>query len=447
MTRIRQTGLVIALGAAAVSLATGQAPQAVDTAFEAFWKADDPRDAERAAERIIKSGVEFDAAWTRLREGRAYKKEKTDEFSLRFSAPQGAVFDNVVDIPADYDPAKRWPMRVQLHGGVNRPGPATGGIGLEDGSGGGRAGGAPALDRRRGPNRIAGDNQIYVYPSGWADASWWHTHQVENILKVIDRVKRKYNVDESLVHLTGISDGGTGAYYIAMKEATPWSAFLPLNGSIKVLGNPAIRADGDMYPSNMVNKPFFIVNGGRDPLYPVSHVQGHIDVYNALGVPLVFKPQPNAGHDTSWWAWERGPFEQFVKTHPRRPHPEKLSWETERTDRHNRVHWLVIERLGQSTTRSTFSEFQILEPKRQSGRVDVSRTGNAIDVKSRYVREITLLLSPDVFDFAQPITVTINDQPTVTHAVKKDLGTLLKWAARDNDRTMLYAAELHLQIP
>jgi hypothetical protein len=32
-------------------------------------------------------------------------------------------------------------------------------------------------------------------------------------------------------------------------------------------------------------------------------------------------------------------------------------------------------------------------------------------------------------------------------SVKTDLQTLLKWAARDNDRTTLYGAELHIAVP
>jgi hypothetical protein len=31
--------------------------------------------------------------------------------------------------------------------------------------------------------------------------------------------------------------------------------------------------------------------------------------------------------------------------------------------------------------------------------------------------------------------------------VARDITTLLMWAARDNDRTMLYGAELHVTVP
>jgi predicted esterase len=422
------------------------ASQAVERAFADFWKADDPRDAARAGERLVKAGVDFDTALRRLKAGRPYGQQRTGEFTWRHPAGVGTMFENTIEIPADYDPSRSWPVRVQLHGGVNRPAPSVSSgpeVEEESGSGGGRA---PNLARRRGPNRIPGANHIYVYPSGWVDAQWWQAMQVDNILRVIDRLKRTYNVDESLVHLTGISDGGTGAYYMALRESTPWSAFLPLNGSIKVLGNPGIRADGELYPGNLVNKPLFIVNGGRDPLYPVAHIQTHVDLFKSLGVPLVFKPQPNAGHDTSWWAWERGPFEQFVREHARAAHSERLSWETERTDRYNRLHWLVIDRLGPGETDARFESVELFPHRKPSGRVDVERRGNSIEIRARGVRELTLLLSPDAFDFDRPVTVTANGRQVFGGAVNRDAAVLLKWAARDNDRTMLYGAELRIRL-
>ncbi len=82
-----------------------------------------------------------------------------------------------------------------------------------------------------------------------------------------------------------------------------------------------------------------------------------------------------------------------------------------------------------------------------SGRVDAVRAGNSIEVKTRGVRELTLLLSPDAVDFAKPVVVTLNGRPVHDAVVAKDANVLQKWAARDNDRTMLYAAELHLTVP
>lgn len=439
--------LSLAIGVAlAITATAAERADDLDQAFAAFWKADDARAAARAADRIRRTGVDFATAAARLKAGRPYGMEKTGEFHLRFPAGAGTLFENTVEVPAEYTPARAWQLRVQLHGGVNRRAPTTiSGADLEqdDATGGGRA---PSLARRRPENRIPGESQIYVFPSASADAAWWHAHQVDNILRLVDRLKRRYNIDESRIYLTGISDGGTGAYYMAMRDPTVWSAFLPLNGSIKVLGNPAVRADGELFAGNLVNRPFYIVNGGRDPLYPAAHIATHVEAFKQLGVTLVYRPQAEAGHDTSWWRYERGLFEQFVKQRPR-VLPTRLSWETERTDRFNRVDWLIVDRLGPGTMDATFAPLDLFEHRRPSGRVDVERDGNTFTAATRGVRTFTLLLSPEAIDFAAPVTVTVNGRPAFHGTVVPDVAVLLEWAARDADRTRLYGAKLTIQVP
>ena len=423
---------------AAIALAAAApAPDSIDATFDAFFGAGNPRAAEKIAERIAKSGIDFDTAWARLKKGRTYTKAATGRRVERQHV-DGASFENTIEIPEDYDPSRRWPVRVQLHGGIGRP--------------------EPQDPQRLRQNRIAGEPQIYLYPQGWADAAWWHANQVDNILALLDRVKRTHNVDESRVYVTGISDGGTGVYYLAMREPTPWSACLPLIGSVRVLSNPSVGADGDLFVGNLVNRPFFIINSGRDPLYPAAFVVPTIDLMQRAGVPLVFHPQPMAGHDTTWWPDEQKSFEQFVHEHPRAPYPERLSWETERTDRYNRVHWLVVDALGATPSDAAMEEINTLENvgngsagplfvhRRPSGRVDVVRSGNTIETRTRGVRAFTLLLSPDVFDFDEPVTVRVNGRSAFEGRIAKDVSTLLKWAARDNDRTMLFGAELKIRV-
>ena len=113
-----------------------------------------------------------------------------------------------------------------------------------------------------------------------------------------------------------------------------------------MLANPSTGADGDLFVSNLVNRPFFIVNGVRDPLYPAARVAPYLEALDTAGVSLTFHPQATGGHDTSWWESERPAYEAFVHEHPRLPHPPLLSWTTERTDRYNRIQWLVIDELG-----------------------------------------------------------------------------------------------------
>jgi hypothetical protein len=92
-------------------------------------------------------------------------------------------------------------------------------------------------------------------------------------------------------------------------------------------------------------------------------------------------------------------------------------------------------------------ELPLYDRKRPSGRADVLRKGNGFELKTRGVQELTLLLSPDVVDFARPVRVSVNGRLVHEEVVKPNVSTLLEWAARDNDRTMLYGAALKVVVP
>ena len=426
------------LASALVGLATYSAQSAgnVDAAFRAFWDAPTISAAEKTVHAIVESGVDFDGAWTRLKGGRTYAKEKTGLIRHPTNVG-GESFEALIEIPAEYDPAKKWPLRVQLHGGVGRP---------------------PQPGRQPQSTRIPGEPQIYIEPQASDDNAWWHTSQVENILSLLDMVKRKYNVDETQTYLTGISDGGTGTYFFALREPNPWSACLTLNGQPLVLANRDARIEGNLYLGNLANCPLYIENGDHDPLYPADTVTPIVDAMHKAGLAPVYHIMRNDKHDTHWWPEERAFYEMFVHEHPRAAHPERLSWETDRTDRFNRVRWLLIDKLGVHKSDSALEDVNVatyegdkigLFPRlrqKASGRVDIERHGNAFEAKTRGVGEFTLLLSPDAVDFAKPVQVTVNGTQAFSGMVKKDLPTLLKWAARDNDRTALYGAELHITV-
>ena len=64
------------------------------------------------------------------------------------------------------------------------------------------------------------------------------------------------------------------------------------------------------------------------------------------GVDVDYQPQPDAGHNTAWWPQVKDTFEAFVRDHPRRPLPDRLTWEAGNSVEHHRAHWLAIDRLG-----------------------------------------------------------------------------------------------------
>lgn len=426
--------LISALAAAGAAFALSRPAEDVDAAFNTFWAAKTAQDASKATPDIAKSGISVAEALKRLKAGRPYSAAVTKGVVRSSYSAHGKEFFYSVNVPASYDPERRYQVRVQLHGGVSRE-----------------------SNRPRGDGSIgalAGAEQIYILPTSWVDAMWWQPVQLENLRTILDTVKRTYNVDENRVAVSGVSDGATGAYYFAMKDTTPYASFLPLNGNIMVLRSEDL-AIGDMFPTNLRNKPFFVVNGGRDPLYPTSYVGPYVEHLKDKGVEVVYKPQPSGVHNTAWWPEVKDTFEAFVRNHPRNPLPDTLTWETNGSPIDNRAHWLVIDKLAPvKQSEPGLDDVNLLtdvgpmmfDNERPSGRVDLARHGNTVTAATRGIAEFTLLLSPDAFDLAQPLKVVANGRTVFNGRVEPSLQTLLKWAARDNDRTMLFTAELHIKL-
>jgi hypothetical protein len=59
----------------------------------------------------------------------------------------------------------------------------------------------------------------------------------------------------------------------------------------------------------------------------------------------------------------------------------------------------------------------------------------------------TLLLSPQMVEFDKTVTVVVNGKTAFDGLLQPNVATLLRYAARDNDRTMLFGAELSVTVP
>ena len=502
----------------------------LDAAVSAFWAADSADAIDQAVEAILALEPDIEPLWTRVRAGAIYDANvpRGRQLLSRENA-EGVEYRYAVHVPDDYDPTRRYPVRVYLHGGVNRP-------------------------RRdearfwRNEEAYARADSLVVFPESWRDSMWWQASQIEALGGMLGHLKQRYNVNENAVYLMGVSDGATGAFYHAFKASTPWAAFLSFNGHPVVLANPLTEATGQMYVTNLRNKPFFAINGGQDRLYPVASVVPFFQLFANAGVSIDFRPRPEAGHNMQWWAEESPNIDQFIETRPRRPLPDRLVWETESTERFNRAHWLVITELGAVAGETSFDDFNEISPPapsvpigfntlgelatgagiqlidiipgslaevagveagdilvemngimvatvddlrtavqaprdgpglpltvrrdgaslvftlmppdaveappgreafphpESSGRVQLVRNGNDISVVTRGVRRYTLLLSPEQFDFTQPFRVTTNDVLSFDGMVEPSTETLLRWAARDRDRAMLFGAALPIEV-
>ena len=91
---------------------------AIDAAFQKFWDAKSPAEAAKQIDAVMKTGVTYDEALRRLRQGRTYAAQKTGVVMLTNKTEDRVEHYYAVTVPPAYDPARRYQVRIQLHGGV-----------------------------------------------------------------------------------------------------------------------------------------------------------------------------------------------------------------------------------------------------------------------------------------------------------------------------------------
>ena len=333
-----------------------------------FWSTPDNAQNAEIQSQLISSSSDVSTLYQLLKTGPTYRSDVPtgQQESIRIAA-DGTRFPFIFLVPDNYDPTHRYPVEFMLHGGVSRP---------EWEPGGGWW--------RRGFDSLEQSDRIVVIPASWVDAFWWHENQAENLPAILNTLKASYNIDEDRVTLTGVSDGGTGAYFFAFKQPTPWAAFLPYIGHPGVLRNQQSGGGYRLYFENLMSKPLYIVNGENDRLYPASSVAPFIEILAEEGVDHIWKVVPEGGHNTNWLPDEAPMIEKFKQDNPRNALPERVQWVADRTDKFNRNLWVQIDSMSQTP-----------------GLLEVNRNGNEFRVLARGVSEFTLLLNPEEVNFSQ----------------------------------------------
>jgi predicted esterase len=386
-----------------------------EAAVTEFWRADSAVARAALVDEILESQTSVEELLALFQAGPMYDADVPtgEQLRQRINA-EGTEYPYMLYVPEDYDPNQSYPLEFVLHGGVGRP--------RTD---------AEESFWQRSYERVAQPGRIIVIPFAWAEAYWWQDSQSENIPAILNELKATYNVDENRVTMTGISDGGTGAYFFAFKQPTQWAAFLPYIGHPGVLRSKQSGGGYRLYFENLMNKPLYIVNGENDRLYPAESLRSFIQILQDVDVPHTWTVIEEGGHNTSWLPDYQAVIEQFKADNPRDPLPANIQWVADRTDRYNRNHWIEINEMTEADRPSL---------------LQVTRTGNQFEVDARGVNRFTLLLSPNAVDFELPLRVVVNGESKFDGMVEQSEETLLDYATQDLDRTMLFTAKLNVSL-
>ena len=418
------------------SCATGLAQSSIDELTDDYLEVTSFDQKKKAAKKIIASKIAFQEAFSKLSRGKRYsEKVKRGFFEMKQEGerlPPAAL----ILVPHDYSPEKKYSLRVFLHGAVSTINPQFV---------------YHMIDTLNEAYRKT--QSINIYPSAWTWAPWWSDVQYENINRLVDQVKQQYNVNENDIRLGGVSDGGTGSFYLANCNMTLWSCITPFIGFEKLVDVLPVRT---IYSGNFSNGSFYVVNTAKDHLFPVREVIPYHQLLKKINPTAVTAVVDSSGHNLRWLPVLRDSIEQYAIKHQRNPFPDKLNWTTDSEKKYNRFRYVIINQLGSvkpGKMQDEYNEITVNGKKQQAhkrdsvyGHLKAETTGNTVKVKTSNVKKYTLLISPSQFDLSKPIIVWTNEKKSFERLVQPDIKTLLKWNMIDNDRTSLYGAEIQISV-
>jgi len=310
-----------------------------------FYSVSTPEQLGVAISDLVGSVIDAEDLAVLLREGMEYSADVPVGWAIyEFAGTDERTRPYHVYAPTTYDPEKAHTLLFDLHGAVSTAA-------------------QPAeylMERRRLWEHEAEElGWILIVPHGDRNASWFSANGLANIAGELRFVKRLYNVDENRVFVSGFSDGGSGAFWQAFHDPTPWAAFISFHG------HPAIGGYGpyQSYPRNLLNRPIRATTGEQDALYPPDEVAPYMELFNELGVALDWIVYPG-GHEVQFLATEAALTIDFMANTVRNPFPSEVVWETSNVAV-GRCDWIRIDEIADVGNNVEFEDVNLAEVPQQ----------------------------------------------------------------------------------
>ena len=145
------------------------------------------------------------------------------------------------------------------------------------------------------PRNLEGDQQfpfIFIMPQCPSSTEWYYTNSdnVKAMTMFLDDILARFPIDPERLSISGLSMGGIGSWYFAIKMPTRFAALVPV----------AFRGDGGS-PAPAIDIPVWAFHGAKDGVIPLIKAQELVDQFKSAGCSVRFTVYPDGQHDASTW--------------------------------------------------------------------------------------------------------------------------------------------------
>jgi predicted esterase len=204
----------------------------------------------------------------------------------------------VVRIPDDFDPKKKYPLLVYLHGSASTERDIAGVSTIPDGF-------------------------IALGPRGRGPSNWysWDDAQAD-IAEAVRSVKRNFPIDADNVFLSGFSMGGYGVYRTFYEAPGTYRAIAIFSGTPRVTfdvpeGVEVIDFNQERFLDRFKGMPVFVFHGKRDLNVSYEETEQFVARLERSGARVEFHAEEDKGHESpgektieAYFRWVRAQLRQ-----------------------------------------------------------------------------------------------------------------------------------------
>lgn len=286
-------------------------------------------------------------------------------------------------IPKSYDPAKKYPLVMMLHGAGSNHRLALRRVF-------GKSNGEDETDVEASQYFPEWDGVDYIVASPYArGTAGYQGIPEQDVYDVLADVKKRFNIDEDRTYLTGLSMGGGGTLWIGLTRPDIWAAIAPVC--------PAPPAGTIDLAGNAINFPVHFFHGDKDPTVPVQWTRDWVEKMQNIGVEVTYKEFVDVKHDSWVSAYDAeyifGWFNQI-----RNKYPNEVKFSS-RFYKYNKAYWVQLDGIKSGDLAEIDAAF---------------KKANSLDIKTKNLDAFTLNLKGHArFNASQTLSVVI-DGTTLT---------------------------------
>ncbi|MCS7303799.1 MAG: prolyl oligopeptidase family serine peptidase [Thermoguttaceae bacterium] len=191
-------------------------------------------------------------------------------------------------VPRGYDPGKKYPLILFLHGAGERGDDNLKQLAIPD-----------VLHWVR--DKYAKEHPSFLVapqcPAGakWVDVNWWQLphHQtppepsepMRLTMELLDALQKEFSIDPDRIYVTGLSMGGYGTFDLLVRRPKYFAAAVPICGG----------AD-DSRAKDFAHVPIWIFHGAKDQAVPVVRSRSIVEALRKAGGQPRYTEYPDGGH-------------------------------------------------------------------------------------------------------------------------------------------------------